>query len=107
MKVNLYFYFTLQLECLSGSKMFTSLNLRSRYWKVELDEASKPLTAFTMGPSGFFECVHMPFDLTNVPATFQHLMETCLGDLHLTRCILYLDDILIFFRMPGEHITQL
>ena len=24
-----------------------------------------PLTAFTIGPLGFYECVHMPFGLTN------------------------------------------
>ena len=44
-----------------------------------MTEASKPLTAFTVGPLGFYECVQMPFGLTNALATFQHLMETCLG----------------------------
>ena len=72
-----------------------------------MDEASKPLTIFTMGPLGFYECVHMPFDLTNVPVTFLHLMKACLGDLHLSRCILYLDDIIIFSRMPKGHMTNL
>ena len=43
------------LDCLNGSRIFTSLDLKSRYWQVELDEASKPLTAFTMGPLGFYE----------------------------------------------------
>ena len=86
---------------------FISLNLRSGYWQVELDEASKPLTIFTMGPLGFYECVHMPFGLTNVLTTFQHLIETFLGDLHLNLCILYLDGIIIFSRMPKEHIAHL
>ena len=44
---------------------------------------SKPLTAFTVGPLGFYECVWMPFGLTNAPATFQYLMETSLGEIHL------------------------
>ena len=48
------------------------------YWQDELDEDSKPLTAFTVGPLGFYECERMPFGLTNLPATFQWLMETCL-----------------------------
>ena len=47
-----------------------------------MDKESKPLTAFTAGPLGFYECKRMPFGLTNAPDTFQRLMETCLGDLN-------------------------
>ena len=65
------------------------------------------MTAFTVGPLGFYECVWMPFGLTNVPATFQHLMESCLGDLHLTWCIIYLDDIIVFSKTTEEHIQRL
>ena len=72
-----------------------------------MTEASKPLTAFTVGPLGFYECVQMPFGLTNAPATFQHLMETCLGEIHLKWCIIYLDDIIVFSKTPEEHTERL
>ena len=71
------------LDSLNGAVIFTSLDLKSGYWQVELDEDSIPYTAFTVGPLGFYECLHMPFGLTNTPVTFQCLMENCLGDLHL------------------------
>ena len=74
---------------------------------MELEEDVKPLTAFTMCPLGFWECEHMPFGLTNAPATFQRLMESCLGELHLNWCIIYLDDIIVFSRTPEEHIHRL
>ena len=74
---------------------------------MELDEKSIPLTAFTVGPLGFYECVRMPFGLTNAPATFQRLMESCLGDLHLNCCIIYLDNVIIFSKTPEEHIQQI
>ena len=73
-----------------------------RYWQVEMDEESKPLTALTVGPLGFYECKRMPFGLTNTPATFHRLMETCLGDLNLHWCIIYLDDIVIFSKDPAQ-----
>ena len=71
------------LDCLDGATIFTSLDMQLRYWQVELTEASRPLTAFTLGPLGFYECVQMPFGLTNTHATFQCLMELCQGDMHL------------------------
>ena len=95
------------LDCLDGAAIFTSLDLQLGYWQVEMTEASKPLTAFTVGPLGFYEYVQMPFGLTNVPATFQHLMETCLGEMHLKWCIIYLDDIIVFSKTPEEHIERL
>ena len=91
----------------SSVPIFTSLDLQSGYWQVEMTEDSKPLTAFTVGPLGFYKCVQMPFGLTNAPATFQHLMETCLGEMHLKWCIIYLDDIIVFSKTPEEHIERL
>ena len=95
------------LDCLGGGTIFTSLDLRSGYWQVEMEEESKPLTAFTVGPLGFYECERMPFGLTNAPATFQHLMENCSSELHLSWCIIYLDDIIVFSDSLSEHLCRL
>ena len=95
------------LDCLNGATIFVSLDLQSGYWQVEMTEDSKPLTAFTVGPLGFYKCVWMPFGLTNAPAMFQCLMETCLGEMHLKWCIIYLDDIIVFSKTPEEHIERL
>ena len=95
------------LDCLGGAIIFTSLDLKSGYWQVEMDEESKALTAFTVGPLGFYECERMPFGLMNAPATFQCLMESCLGELHLNWCIIYLDDIIVFSKKLEEHLKQL
>ena len=74
---------------------------------MELDDESIPLTAFTVGPLGFYECIRMPFGLTNAPSTFQRLMESCLGEMHLNWCIIYLGDVIIFSKTPKEHIERL
>ena len=95
------------LDYLAGSKWFSALDLKLGYWQVELDEESNPLTAFTAGPLGFYECEQMPFGATNALATFQRMMETCLGDLHLNWCLIYLDDIIVFTKTQEEAITRL
>ena len=72
-----------------------------------MDEESKPLTAFTVGPLGFYECKRMPFGLTISPTTFQRLMETCLWDFNLHWCIIYLDDKVILSKDLASHLERL
>ena len=49
----------------------------------------------------------MPFRLRNVHVMFWHLMQRCLGNLHLQYCIIYLDDINVFSKTPKEHLDRL
>ena len=95
------------IDTLIGSKYFSKLVLHSGYWQVKIDKADKYKTAFTVGNMGFYECNHMAFGLTNVPATFQRLMEHCIGEMNLKECLIFLDDILIFSETFEEHISRL
>ena len=72
-----------------------------------MDKASKPLMAFTVNLMEFYECDFMPFRLVNAPAAFQRLMEISLGDLQLNWCLIYLDDIIVFLKMPKDHLVWL
>ena len=95
------------LENLSGNSYFTVLDAKSGYHQVNIKEAHKERTAFTVGPMGFYEYNRMPFGLSNSPATYQRLMEECLGDLHLSICFIFLDDLIIFSRTYEEHMERL
>ena len=72
-----------------------------------MDDASKQYTAFTLGSMGLYECESMPFGLCNAPPTFQKLMQNCLGELNLTYCLIYLDDVIVFLEMPEEHLLRM
>ena len=57
-------------DTLAGSKCFSTLDLLSGYWQVEVDPEDREKTAFCTH-EGLFEFCVMPFGLCNAPATFQ------------------------------------
>ncbi|RVE56965.1 hypothetical protein OJAV_G00211450, partial [Oryzias javanicus] len=67
------------LTTLTQAEWYSTLDLASGYWQVEVEEKDREKTAFTT-PFGLFEFERMPFGLCNAPATFQRLMQRCLGD---------------------------
>ena len=83
------------LNSLSGQSWFSTLDLASGYWQVRLSEDAKPKTAFATH-SGLFQFAVMPFGLCNAPATFERLMSQVMRGLHWKRCLVYIDDILVF-----------
>ena len=95
------------LESLSGAAHYLTFNMNSGFWQVPMDEESKQYTAFMLGSMGLYECESMPFGLCNTPPTFQRLMLNCLGELNLTYCLIYLDDVIIFSRTEEEHLERM
>ena len=95
------------LHLLADAKYFSRLDLRSGYWQLEIKEEDKSKTTFQVGTLGFFEFNRMPFRLWNAPATFQRLMERCMGSLNLRDCLIYLDDVIIFSTSFEEHKDRL
>jgi hypothetical protein len=82
-------------DALSGASYFCALDLASGYWQVEMDEDSQRKTAFSTR-YGLYEFRVMPFGLCNAPATFERLMETVLRGNVWQRCLVYLDDIIVY-----------
>jgi hypothetical protein len=64
------------LNTLSEAKWFSTLDLKSSCWQVDLHVDSKK-TAFFTG-QGVWQFRVMPFGFCIIPATFERLMETVL-----------------------------
>ena len=95
------------IESLIGAGYFSCLDLKAGFWQITMDRALKQYIAFTVGNLGFFKSECMPFGLCNAPATFQRLMQNCLGKLSLMYCLIYLDDMIVFSKTEEEHLQCL
>ena len=70
-------------------------------------EDSRQYTDFTVGSMGMYEFLRMPYRLCNAPATFQCLMQNCLGELNLMYTLIYLDDMIVYSKTEEEHLVRL
>ena len=94
------------LDALSGTQYFTTLDLKSGYWQIEMHPASREKTAFCTS-NGLYEFLVMPFGLTNSGASFQRLMGHILRGLEYRFALIYIDDIIIFSKSVDEHLAHL
>ena len=94
------------LQALGGAKYFSVLDLTSGYYQVAVHPGDVEKTAFTV-PFGLYEYTRMPFGLSNAPATFQRLMQRCLGDQCYDNVLIYLDDIIVYSPDFGSHLAHL
>ena len=94
------------LDYLNGSRYFSSLDLKSGYYQVEVAEEDQEKTAFCT-PDGLWEFKVMPFGLKGAPATFQRTMDVLLSGLKYNICLCYLDDILVFSPDFESHLSRL
>ena len=95
------------MESMVGARFFSTMDLKSGFWQVKMAKDSQQYTAFTVGSMGVYEFLRMPYGLCNAPATFQRLMENCLGELNLTYTLIYLDDVIVFSQTEEEHLHHL
>jgi hypothetical protein len=88
---------------LSGSRIFTTLDLKSGCWQVRMHESSIAMTAFST-PDGHYEFTRLPFGLKNAPAEFSRIMFMILGDLQFIE--IYIDDIIIHSEDMSSHVEH-
>ena len=91
---------------LEGSTIYSTFDMRSGYYHLELNPESQPKSAFVVGgpKGGKWEFKRCPFGLTQAPAYFQMLVNKVLEGLNFT--FGYLDDILVFSRDMKQHLQH-
>lgn len=94
------------LDLVEGACWFSTLDLTSGYWQVEVDPKDRDKTAFVT-TNGLYRFRVMPFGLCNAPSTFQRLMQLVLAGLDKRTAMAYLDDLIIMSSTCEDHLANL
>jgi len=94
------------LDALSGSRYFSAFDLQSSYHQVPMDMKDADKTTFIVRTGTYCFC-QVPFGLCNAGSTFQRVMDLALNGLNFYMCLVYLDDIIVYFTTTEEHLVRL
>lgn len=94
------------LGAIQGNQFFTTMDCQQGFYQIDVDQRDRHKTAFST-PVGNYQFRRCPFGARNSCAVFQSEMNRIFHDGLYTRCIIYVDDILVFGRTRLEHDTNL
>ena len=90
----------------SKSEFFSSMDLKSGYFQVKLEEDCRHKTAFICH-HGLFQFKRMVMGLSTSSATFQKLMNIVFKGLSWHILLCYLDDVLVHSQTFEDHLQHL
>jgi len=91
---------------LSKAKVFSKIDLRSRYHEIKIRPKDVPKMTFSMS-YGLYEYLVMSFGLTNAPAHFMYLMNSVFMPKLEKFMVVFIDDILVYSHSEEEHAEHL
>jgi hypothetical protein len=94
------------LDALGNSQYFSTIDCANGFHQILARAEDRPKTAFSTS-LGHYEYKKMPFGLKGAPSTFIRLMTNVLSGLQGIKCLVYLDDVVIFGKTLKDHNKKL
>ena len=101
-----------RLECVfdtvanANANIFSTFDLHSGYWQIQMDPATKHKTAF-ITQNGVYEWKRLGMGLKNSCVSFQMIMTQVLRGLNWKNLLVYVDDICVFSKSFDEHLVHM
>ena len=89
-------------DMLGGSQIFSTMDMRSGYWQVPVEESSIPKTSFVCF-KGQYEFLRLPFGVCNAPSMYQRIMNTVLAEYIGKFVLCFFDDCVVYSKTEEEH----
>ena len=94
------------LDTLAGNTWFSTLDMNSGYWQIEIDEKDRHKTAF-ITKYGLFQHNRMAYGLTNAPSCFQRVVQLMLQGMTWKQILAFLDDIIVLGKLFKGHLANI
>ncbi|KAL4088757.1 hypothetical protein QTP88_023841 [Uroleucon formosanum] len=94
------------LDHLGQCQLFSVIDLTSGFHQIPLSEASRELTAFSAN-NAHYHFKRIAMGMKTNPSTFQRLMDNVLSGIIGIKCLVYLDDIIIYGKNLIDHKNKL
>lgn len=94
------------IECLLNECALYKVNFTWGYWQMPLEEEDKKKTAFTTKLRRWKYNV-LPMGITNAAPTFQRNMKAMLSGLLWKKCIIYINNIIVFGSSFNKHLKNI
>ena len=91
---------------LNGANYYSSIDLASGYWQIEIAKKDIPKTAFNCR-NETFGFNRMPMGLKGAPAAFQRFMTEIFSDLLYHGVLVFIDEILVYSNTWEEHLKYI
>ena len=91
------------IDSLGEATILSTLDCNAGHWKVAIAPEDREKASFVCH-EGAYQYKGMPFGLTNAPATLQRALDIILSRVKWQICLIYLDDVIVYFKAEEEHI---
>lgn len=95
------------IDKLAGSDWFSTIDLKSAYWQIEVEEESKRLLAFESVEHGMLQFTRLPMGVLVSSFEFQQRIEEVLRGMVGRNVLVYQDDVIVHGKSWSEHMEVL